>query len=131
MRIILVVDDEVYVANMLRAMIEIEMSGENVSVVEAHDGQAAIDAVESFQPQVMILDLMMPNVDGFAILKACAARVPTLVLSARLDVGDTAERCLQLGARRVMSKPFSIQRFLGAVRALLGEGTPPSQAGRP
>jgi DNA-binding response OmpR family regulator len=118
-RIVLVVDDEEYVAGMLRVMIEIEMAGENVTVAEAHTGQQAVDACATLTPQVMILDLMMPGMDGFAVLEAVGRTVPTLVLSARMDVGDAAERCLALGAQRVMSKPFSIATFLEAVRALL------------
>ena len=92
----------------------------------APDGATALDLlVEGPPPDLVVLDLMLPKVDGFAILKAARQRrvtTPVLILTARDSVADKV-RGLDLGADDYLTKPFAFDEFLARVRALLRRGT--------
>jgi DNA-binding response OmpR family regulator len=89
------------------------------------DGAAALDLILEGSPyDLIVLDLMLPQVDGFAILKAARQRriaTPVLVLTARDSVADKV-RGLDLGADDYLTKPFAFDEFLARVRALLRRG---------
>jgi DNA-binding response OmpR family regulator len=91
----------------------------------APDGATALDLlVEGPPPDLVVLDLMLPKVDGFAILKAARQRcvtTPVLILTARDSVADKV-RGLDLGADDYLTKPFAFDEFLARVRALLRRG---------
>ena len=119
---ILVVEDERKVANFIRQ----GLTEEGHSVEVAPDGATALDLlVEGPPPDLVVLDLMLPKVDGFAILKAARQRrvtTPVLILTARDSVADKV-RGLDLGADDYLTKPFAFDEFLARVRALLRRGT--------
>jgi DNA-binding response OmpR family regulator len=119
---ILVVEDERKVASFIRQ----GLTEEGHTVEVAVDGSTALDLILEGSPyDLVVLDLNLPRVDGFAILKAARARrvvTPVLVLTARDSVADKV-RGLDLGADDYLTKPFAFDEFLARVRALLRRGT--------
>ncbi len=103
-RPVLVVDDDLKIVRLVRLYLE----RERYRVVEAHDGASALAAIESYDPALVVLDLMLPEVDGLAVVRSVRRRsdTPIIVLSAR---GTTADRItgLGLGADDYLAKPFS------------------------
>jgi DNA-binding response OmpR family regulator len=118
---ILVVEDERKVASFIRQ----GLSEEGHIVEVAADGAAAQELILEGPPHdLIVLDLMLPGVDGFALLKAARQRritTPVLVLTARDSVADKV-RGLDLGADDYLTKPFAFEEFLARVRALLRRG---------
>jgi two-component system OmpR family response regulator len=114
---VLVVDDEVNIAELVATA----LAYENFEVKMAHDGGGAIAAVRDFAPDLVVLDVMLPDVDGFEVqqrLRANGERVPVLFLTARDAVEDRV-RGLTLGADDYLTKPFSLQELVARVRAVL------------
>ncbi len=115
-RPILVVDDDPKIVALVRTYLE----RERYSVISAGDGRAAIRAIEEADPRLVVLDLMLPEIDGLAVIRRARAAgdTPILVLSARGTVGD---RILGLseGADDYLPKPFSPAELVVRVRSIL------------
>jgi DNA-binding response OmpR family regulator len=114
---ILVVEDNRDLAYGLRNNLEIE--GFEVEVCE--DGKTGLEAARSSKPELVILDLMLPELDGFRVLRALREqgdRVPILILTARGEESDKV-RGLRLGADDYVTKPFGLLELLARVEALL------------
>jgi len=114
---ILVIEDHRDLAYGLRNNLEIE--GFEVEVAE--DGRAGLDGVRRRPPDLVILDLMLPELDGFRVLKTLRAEgigVPVLILTARGEEADKV-RGLRLGADDYVTKPFGLLELLARVEALL------------
>jgi len=118
-RPILVVDDDAKIVRLVRTYLE----REGFSVVTAADGPAALDAVERHRPALVVLDLMLPELDGRAVIRAVrrddtAAATPILVLSAR---GTTIDRIagFEDGADDYLPKPFSPAELVLRVKSIL------------
>lgn len=114
---ILVIEDNANLAFGLRNNLEIE----GHDVVVAVDGGEALSRARATPPDLVILDLMLPDLDGFRVLRALRdgnARVPILILTARGAEGDKV-RGLRLGADDYMTKPFSVLELLARIDALL------------
>jgi two-component system response regulator MprA len=114
---VLVVDDEPAVRDSLLRTLRFE--GYDVSV--AADGEAALSLVAAETPDVMVLDVMMPRLDGLETcrrLRADGQFVPVLMLTARDGVGDRVAG-LDAGADDYLVKPFALQELLARLRALL------------
>jgi two-component system response regulator MprA len=114
---ILVVDDEAAVRDSLSRTLRFE--GYEVSVAE--DGLAALDQVARHEPDAVILDVMMPRLDGLETcrrLRAEGRLLPILMLTARDTVGDRVAG-LDAGADDYLIKPFALQELLARLRALL------------
>lgn len=113
---ILVVDDDPKIVALVRTYLE----RERYPVVTASDGRAALRAIEEHAPRLVVLDLMLPEVDGMSVIRRARADgdVPILVLSARGAVGD---RVLGLseGADDYLPKPFSPAELVARVRTIL------------
>jgi DNA-binding response OmpR family regulator len=113
---ILVVDDDPKIAALVRTYLE----RERFSVITAGDGQAALRAIEQQMPRLVVLDLMLPGIDGIAVIRRARALgdVPIIVLSAR---GSTGDRVLGIseGADDYLPKPFSPAELVVRVRAVL------------
>jgi DNA-binding response OmpR family regulator len=113
---ILVVDDEpealLYIAANLQAT--------GYAVITAEDGEAALARMAERAPDLVVLDLMMPGLDGFSVCRTirAASLVPIVVLSARDREFDKV-RALDLGADDYLTKPFGVEEFLARVRAAL------------
>jgi two-component system response regulator MprA len=114
---ILVVDDE----RAVRESIERALRLEGYEVVQAADGAEALGSVAGQAPDAMVLDVMMPQVDGLEVcrqLRADGDRLPILVLTARDSVSDRV-RGLDAGADDYLVKPFALDELLARLRALL------------
>jgi two-component system, OmpR family, alkaline phosphatase synthesis response regulator PhoP len=128
-RRILVVEDSRDLAYGLRNNLEIE--GYQVEVAE--DGQAGLEAARRSSPDLVILDLMLPELDGFRVLKALRAassEPPILVLTARGEEADKV-RALRMGADDYVTKPFGLLELLARVEAVLRRAGARGGAGQP
>jgi two-component system, OmpR family, response regulator len=114
---VLLVDDEESVQKLLTYPLE----REGYTVVQARDGEEALERYRETQVDLVILDLMLPRLDGLAVcrrLREERSAVPIIMLTARGDEGDKVLG-LELGADDYITKPFSIREFMSRVRALL------------
>jgi signal transduction histidine kinase/DNA-binding response OmpR family regulator len=121
---VLVVDDEPDTAELIRDTLRTE----GLRTQVAHQGRQALELIARKRPDLVILDIMMPEMSGFEVLEALArdkttAAIPVLVLTARGDESD-ARRGLALGAKRYMSKPFDVRALIEEVRRHLGAQAP-------
>jgi two-component system response regulator MprA len=122
---ILVVDDDVPI----RRMLDRTLSAEGYAVETAADGGEALAAVERSTPDLVVLDVGMPGVDGLAVsrrLRAKGLAVPVLLLTARDSVPDRVAG-LDAGADDYLVKPFATEELLARVRALLRRGKSPEE----
>lgn len=113
---VLVVEDEARLAETLRDLLE--MDGWTVDV--CHDGEAGLDNALSGIYDVVLLDVMLPKLDGFTVLRELrrsGSAVPVLMLTARSEVHDRVEG-LDSGADYYLTKPFEPRELLACVRAL-------------
>lgn len=120
MKKILIVDDE---PNIVMSL-EYTFKKNNFEVYIARDGQEALDLLKTESPDVIILDVMMPMVDGFATLEQIKkeehlADCKVIFLSAKNKESDV-EKGLSLGADLYMTKPFSVKKLLEQVNLLVG-----------
>ncbi len=101
------------------------MKKEGYSVLLAADGLEALDKVALERPDLIILDLMLPRMDGYEVLERLkgdpqTADIPVIVLTARGEKEDRA-RSLELGAASFMAKPFSPRQLVAEVKRALGD----------
>ncbi|BDT91844.1 DNA-binding response regulator [Nocardia sputorum] len=115
-RRILVVDDEMTIAESVAA----RLRAEGFTVDLAHDGPSAVIAAEAVDPDLVVLDVMLPGFDGLEVCRRIQARrpVPVLMLTARADETDQLVG-LGVGADDYLTKPFSLRVLTARVHALL------------
>jgi two-component system, OmpR family, response regulator len=114
---VLVVEDERIIAEAIAARLQAEGFAAN----QAYDGLAALEQAASWNPDLVVLDVMLPDIDGFAIQARVAERarpLPVLFLTAR-DTVDDKVRGLTLGAYDYMTKPFSPLELVARARSVL------------
>jgi two-component system KDP operon response regulator KdpE len=118
---ILVVDDEEQILRALRRA----LAARGYDVVTAVDGEDAMVEVERAMPELVVLDLNLPGIDGIEVCRRIRAwsRVPILILSVREDEAGKVE-ALDLGADDYLTKPFGVEELLARVRALLRRTRP-------
>ena len=113
---ILVVDDEKNIVQLAR----LYLNKEGFEVEAAYDGAQALDKAKSIRPDLIILDLMMPEMDGLSVCKELrkTSNVPIIILTAR---GDDVDRIvgLELGADDYVTKPFNPRELVARVKAVL------------
>ncbi|HYI32557.1 MAG TPA: response regulator [Glaciibacter sp.] len=112
---ILIADDDPQILRALR----ITLGARGYDIVTAHDGTAALNAAIESHPDLVMLDLGMPNLDGIAVIEGLRgwATMPILVVSGRTGATDKVE-ALDAGADDYVTKPFSIDELLARIRAL-------------
>lgn len=118
---ILVIEDEERIAQVIQRALAFE--GYRVDV--AGDGQAGLDRAREAMPDLVVLDLMLPKVDGVEVCRRlrAAGNVPIIMLTAKDTVADRV-RGLDAGADDYLTKPFDLDELLARVRALLRRATP-------
>ncbi|MBM2825619.1 MAG: hypothetical protein HW402_1283 [Dehalococcoidales bacterium] len=116
---ILVVDDEPSIIRFLRAILETQ----GYNVLAAINGAEALRVFEMEQPSLVILDIMMPEIDGFEVCRRLRewSQVPIIMLSAKADEIDKV-KCLNLGADDYVIKPFGASELIARIKAVLRRG---------
>jgi two-component system response regulator MprA len=125
---VLLVDDEPDILLMLRMSFE----DEGHEIVMAADGRMGLERLQEHRPDVVVLDMMMPVVDGWGVLEAKQVEgdtTPVIVVSAKSDPKD-CRRALELGAVEYVVKPFDLDRLLALVTAVAGEDAAALEARR-
>jgi DNA-binding response OmpR family regulator len=120
---VLIVEDEKKMAELLKKGLE----EENHSVSLAHDGRDALEMAQALEYDAIVLDLMLPGIDGFEVarrLRKSGDKTPILVLTARDTVPDVVKG-LDIGADDYMTKPFSFEEFLARLRAISRRASAP------
>jgi two-component system alkaline phosphatase synthesis response regulator PhoP len=116
MTTVLVVDDEQQIARIVRDYLE----HAGFAVIAAHDGEAALAMARARHPDLIVLDLALPKLDGLEVARAIRrdSNVPLIMLTARVDESDRLLG-LELGADDYITKPFSPRELVARVRAVL------------
>jgi two-component system KDP operon response regulator KdpE len=124
--LILAVDDE---AGILR-LIKLELSSQGFRVVVAGDGEEALRLAEQQRPDIVVLDIVMPQMNGLEVMRRLRERtsVPVILLTAK-DHDDDKVRGLELGADDYLVKPFNPEELSARVRAVLRRGYRPAAGG--
>ena len=118
-RRVLVVDDDPFLIELIMTRLAIA----EYQVQGARDGVQAIDRLQDFRPEAMVLDINMPGLDGFGVLaymkgQGMTDKVMTMVLTARNNAEDVS-KAISLGAKDYLSKPFKDEQLLARVGRLL------------
>lgn len=114
---LLVVDDEPNIVELLSASLRFA----GFEVVTATNGQQALTMIASYQPDLVVLDVMMPGIDGFEVvrrMRESEQRIPVLFLTAK-DATEAKITGLTLGADDYITKPFSLEEAIARIRAVL------------
>ena len=124
-RTILIVDDEPRIRDSVRMNLELD----GFQVYEATNGQEALDEVRRRLPDLVVMDVMMPEMDGFEALRALrkVSAVPVIMLTVKADERDVVHG-LSLGADDYVAKPFSPTVLLSRIKAVLRRAETPPQA---
>jgi CheY-like chemotaxis protein len=114
---VLVVDDSA-----LNRLVIVEyLKGKEIKILEAEDGEQALQIIELEKPDIILLDLIMPVMDGFEvleILKKQENKIPIIVITAYLK-GNTFQRCKELGAKGFLNKPIKMQELFNLISQVL------------
>jgi DNA-binding response OmpR family regulator len=113
---VLIVDDDPAIRKFIRANLE----ARDYEVLLSPDGEEALKTLEKEKPDLIILDIMMPNIDGFEVCRRVRewSQIPIIMLSARDGENDKV-RCLDCGADDYLTKPFSLKELLSRIAAVL------------
>ncbi len=117
---ILIVDDEAYILNIL----DFSLGSEGFRVITAANGEEALTKAINIRPDLVILDVMMPKIDGFEVCRALKAKketksIPVILLTAK-DRDADRKKGTEAGADAYMTKPFSPHRLIETVQELVG-----------
>ena len=114
--LILIADDDKNIADLMKSYFQ----KENFNVLTAYDGIEAVDLIKKNKPDIILLDLMMPGMNGYDVLKEARkiSNVPILMLTAKDEETDTLEG-FEVGADAYITKPFSPREVVARVKAVL------------
>jgi two-component system alkaline phosphatase synthesis response regulator PhoP len=121
---VLVVDDETSISMLIE--FNLKLAGYDVQCV--YDGEAVFQAIQTFHPQLIVLDYMMPKMDGMEVTKHLRAQnnnIPIIMLTAIQDISERIA-CFEYGIDDFMTKPFSPKELTARVQALLRRTLPAS-----
>ena len=125
---ILIVEDETNIVDILSFNLE----REGFHTLEAYDGQTGLQLAREQDPDLILLDLMLPKLDGFEVcrrLRQAGSAIPILMLTAREEEADKVLG-LELGADDYITKPFAMRELIARVKANIRRSEMPSAAGR-
>jgi two-component system OmpR family response regulator len=114
---VVVVDDELNITE----LVSLGLRYEGFDVMSAHDGRGALRAVREFKPELMILDVRMPDIDGLEVVRRMRAEniwTPVIFLTAR-DATEDKVAGLTVGGDDYLTKPFSLEELIARVRAMV------------
>lgn len=116
---ILVVDDEEDVVETVAG----RLLREGYIVAKAYDGEAALDLVKEFNPDIILLDLMMPKINGLDVVKEVRTKhldkwMPIIIISAKTEL-ETIKKCYEFEADHYLTKPCSLEAILQAVATMV------------
>lgn len=126
---ILIVEDDAHIAEGLK--LNLSLQGHNVAI--AHDGPAGLQTWKAFKPHLIVLDIMLPGIDGLTILQSIRLedeRLPVLILSAK-GAKDDIIKGLSYGVDDYLAKPFNLEEFLLRVDRLLKRADWGARNGQP
>lgn len=109
---ILIVDDELSICDLLKTELELE----GYVCACAGDGVNALELFESFSPDLVLLDIMLPELNGYEVCKRLSGSVPVIMLSAKAETSDKVEG-LGIGADDYITKPFDTKELLARIKA--------------
>ncbi|MBI4653242.1 response regulator [Candidatus Kuenenbacteria bacterium] len=112
---ILIADDSLFMRNVLKDV----FSKENYELIEAENGKETLEKYNVAKPDLVLLDIIMPEVDGIEVLKKIGATAKVIVISA-VGQEKMVEKAKKLGALDYITKPFDNEKVLEAVRKALG-----------
>jgi CheY-like chemotaxis protein len=118
---VLAVDDETFVLR----IIEDKLKSVNITVLTAENGKEAVEIAKKNQPHLILLDWMLPDIEGLTVLKMLkkqpqTAKIPVIMLTAKGEPSDE-EECLRAGAVKFITKPFSPREILEIVQQILAK----------
>ena len=121
MKKVLIIDD----SEVLRRITAFNLKKMGYEIREAIDGVDGLEKIKDFQPDLILLDIMMPRMDGFTVLKRMSEdssmkEIPVIVLTAKGGEDDEKE-ALKLGAIKVLTKPFSPKQLVETVKQVIGD----------
>lgn len=121
MRPVLIVDDDVKLSAMLRDFLALQ----DIELTSCYDGKQGLEVAQAGHHELMLLDVMLPGMDGFEVLRRLRtfSDIYVLLLTARGEAADRV-RGLQLGADDYLSKPFDAEELAARIHAILRRGTP-------
>jgi DNA-binding response OmpR family regulator len=119
MALVLVIDDEAPI----RLLCRVNLEAANIEVIEAEDGKSGLEAARAERPDVILLDVMMPGMDGWQVFEQLlqderTAKIPIVFLTARAELRDQA-RGLELGGIDYVTKPFNPLNLAPLIEDLL------------
>jgi two-component system alkaline phosphatase synthesis response regulator PhoP len=125
-RVILVADDEPHIRLLIEQALE-DLADEGVTILTVGDGQAALDTIKARRPGLVVLDAMMPKMNGFDVCHAVKKElgfddVYVIILTAKGQEYDR-QRGQQVGANLYITKPFDPDELLARAREIVAEGT--------
>lgn len=114
-RVVLVVDDD----DMIRRLVRIVLEADDLEVLEAANGDRALEMVASEHPAIMVLDIMMPGINGVEVCRRVDhSQVKVVILTAR-DDPVLEDECREAGADAFLTKPFSSDQLLALIDELV------------
>ncbi|MDO8535681.1 MAG: response regulator [Candidatus Omnitrophota bacterium] len=118
---ILIVDDEPDIIKML----QIRLESANYNIVTAQDGQEALNRIKEDTPDLLVLDIMMPKINGYTLFKMLREdlkykNIPIIILTASVEIEDL-RKCIKEGVEAYLRKPYKPEILLGLIKGLLGE----------
>lgn len=124
MKKILVVEDENFIRENLIELLEIE----GFEAVGAQNGKIGVEMAQEYQPDLILCDVMMPDVDGYAVLTAlredaATANIPFMFLTASAD-RNNIQKIKEMGMDDYILKPFHVDKFLAAIAQRMGNSPP-------